>query len=85
MYPIIQLVIEGSCKQQFCTEELEAEWQILLFHKNYFCSYINHFSCTMELGLNDGRLHILDSCYIKHVFPCILPVLMTCTVKNRVQ
>ena len=35
MYPIIQLVIEGSCKQQFCTEELETEWQILLFHKNY--------------------------------------------------
>ena len=31
----------------------------------------------MELGLNNGRLHILDSCYIKHVFPCILPVLVT--------
>ena len=62
----------------------------ILFHKNYthisVVSYsINHFSCTMELGLNDGRLHILDSCYIKHVFSCILPVLMTYTVKNRVQ
>ena len=34
----------------------------------------------MELGLNNGRLHILDSCYIKHVFPCILPVLVTYTL-----